>query len=870
MERNIKGQKKLKRGTEPLPTNIKEIGFDYLSTAMATNDVVGLYRKVKGLLNDLSKQIPYVQLALLDETGKFIFLETSYDSHWSKDLINAIDLYRLSILGTRLDQDSFFREASENKNYQGKLLVCNRIENLEEKTFYDVYSMDKDNPIEEKPIMPNKEIKILINDVLEIASVENNRNDLDKYLRKMIIVGKKLKPIGNTPAMTGLIGFLLEDSGEEPTSIEDYKNILYERKDQVISIASMIETTGSIFQSLALSQASSMEPQRLCDEVLINDWVDFLGNRILCLNGNDEDSKFFKLIVEKFLQIDDEFIKVSILRKIINNSEIKLISKTKFIDHLIEFAKEKIDEESYIEVCSLLAGISNSKYNAFNLSSTVIKSIIIDCINVIEKEFNRIDFGLDQNELILTKRKILRILSIIVDWFSNNECNDEIQSVVIINLFDLFEPKLVFFSSKSELELIVSSFILFLINMESNNKDFAYEIISKIILESEMQLKDQQLTDYIGPFSCLNMIDGNVIISKFANSDIKDQLKNIFEIKNRRINKNKKDKNKIYSVISGKGGVGKSITALGLAIHLAHEKRNKVCLVDIDFFGPTFNKFVKSHGENQGEIYLNEYIWAEYLIEIETSNIYTEEQKSKYLSNIKEILDERGTYIFKNIERKKDHLLEFRENPERISGLLASTCWDNLKVCLSSTKHIDQDIMLPLVQGNLNVLFRQLKNLCNALGKKGFDHIIFDCPAELKQISTRITELNDSFNFENIFVTTLYEPAIEPILQEVKCGEFINTKNSLIINKIRPLDKKYLETRCEIINYLRQCKTNESRSLIYSREYYDQCFHFNKVDFFLWNEYLENFSINRKDALQEFEFNKIEETMKDVWNNLVS
>jgi hypothetical protein len=182
----------------------------------------------------------------------------------------------------------------------------------------------------------------------------------------------------------------------------------------------------------------------------------------------------------------------------------------------------------------------------------------------------------------------------------------------------------------------------------------------------------------------------------------------------------------------------------------------------------------------------------------------------------------------------------------------------------------------------------QIKKLCGVLSDNGFSYIVFDCPAELKNISTALNEFNKYFNFENIFVSTLYEPAIEPILQEVQCGEFINSKNNLVINKIRPLETKYLgtiddletgnnerpesrylESKEVFIEYLRGNRLNEKRMYTYAREYYRRSCNFNDLGFIPWNEFLETLFVNKRDPLDNDDYDMLIQIMGEVFKGFL-
>lgn len=213
--------------------------------------------------------------------------------------------------------------------------------------------------------------------------------------------------------------------------------------------------------------------------------------------------------------------------------------------------------------------------------------------------------------------------------------------------------------------------------------------------------------------------------------------------------------------VSQKGGTGKSLLALALGSLLSEAR--KTCLVELDFFGPTLYRVVGSwKGVSQDKIYLNEYV--------------------------------RAVGYGAGIGRRGDQLIERAQWPVQGTNLTIVPC--------NPQRHA-QELMWDWVEREkrLHSIRNALNQLVVYLARRGYDYVLLDCPAELKELADMATSVTQVYEGLNVFVATLFEPSLLPLL-ELLPREGYRATNYLLVNKVRTLDRQFVASPLTLVDYI--------------------------------------------------------------------
>ena len=254
----------------------------------------------------------------------------------------------------------------------------------------------------------------------------------------------------------------------------------------------------------------------------------------------------------------------------------------------------------------------------------------------------------------------------------------------------------------------------------------------------------------------------------------------------------------IISVVSSKGGVGKTTVAMAVAMALARRPEaeraqpNKVCLIDLDLFGPTLT-YCAGHLHTSHR-YLNEFVWAQYLAE------------QKLLRPNQEAVDSWLGKVFASRSYWRSRLESLCTDQSLLAQLLVTPTDTNtdLAMILCSPDEELQDLMLPFVESPVgrDALSDQIAHLLHLLKKEGFTHVVIDNSAEMKELAIDTTRLSSLHGGKTIFVTTLSNNAFSPLLAMLTSGHNSIGTNYLVINKLRTIDAKYIDDKEGVLDYL--------------------------------------------------------------------
>lgn len=216
-----------------------------------------------------------------------------------------------------------------------------------------------------------------------------------------------------------------------------------------------------------------------------------------------------------------------------------------------------------------------------------------------------------------------------------------------------------------------------------------------------------------------------------------------------------KGKPMVISVLSQKGGVGKSTIALAVAAHLA--KKHKVTLVELDFGGPTLYNYIPKATKP----YLNKCFVDHYL---------APEKQS----------------VFKDCvwDSTIDRLTICPANPD----------WEGQIYMVTES--------LPHPWGALRD-YSTLQDLIKFLHKTyGTDYIVFDTATEtIKDLSRTVADLTSCLNGIVLLVTSLQILSWCPLLEDYWRTIDGSTRSALIFNRVPQSDLPILSTSDSLIQY---------------------------------------------------------------------
>ena len=135
--------------------------------------------------------------------------------------------------------------------------------------------------------------------------------------------------------------------------------------------------------------------------------------------------------------------------------------------------------------------------------------------------------------------------------------------------------------------------------------------------------------------------------------------------------------------------------------------------------------------------------------------------------------------------------------------------------------------------GALGVLYGLLYGIVLDLKSMGYMHVVFDTPAELKEITRCAAQLSGLHGGANVFVATSFLPALQPIIESLSRSYYVGAENYLVWNKARALDEKYIRDRESFLDLLlaRDAPALGRQTFAWSSSTYDmilnvaECFH---------------------------------------------
>jgi len=833
-----------------------------LNSTIGSNDIKELTDGLRKLFSSISidnGDSHQIHLLLLDESGTvtYVLISPRIAGGEIFDLVKK--KIEIGQIGKKLNSSSIYRILSE-QHISGYFL-CERVLPNEVKErdlpnldgsdleYYDIRKLKLDahdkTKVIGKVIWPNMEMFTGFD--VDLTS------DADYWMDNFVVTGVSWPGSVNIPPTKGVIAVSLPND----TDLSDY--LLNISND--LNLITWLAGFGALnFQLQALSQASSDEPQRLRDEISYRGWIEILHGELSRVN-DFSDTQNTKSITESLVRIqfiNSKFVRRKTYSLLHEYSSARTEMQCFLVDFILQFVdlliiseSNRKDQDSYKLLAKVFSSPEMRNKDADweqayeELPSEVLRELIrlypsldeelktditdklLPVLNdfLIQSKPKDYKYTKYKNvyfavlsaieEIIFASHDEISNISEILDSVVNNiERSDfrEIQSSILkrslffmLNIFSVSDSS----HEKNIIERLSKLFIIF-----DNNKPIPIQGIDKVL----SSYSQDKLASLLGNL--------NSKTSYFeAISKIHDDQKYLSKLRNQ--SHGKLDPVQIISIVSTKGGVGKTSISIALASKISKLTKpdQKVCLVELDIFGPSLNYGITRLGLDG--YYLNDFIWANYfqLVDKESPD-----------------LKERYNKIFKGKMYWRDRFQALSRSENLLKKVIHQTSIPTLSIIACSTNNALQDIMFPFLSDreSMKVFGRMIYRLINKLKSDGYSYIIFDCPAEVKELTLIATEFSNLYGGKNIFVANMNEATLSSIFNLVSTGQFIQGQNYLLINKVRPLDKKYTRDKSAFSDYwlsLENGTAFDDRSYL-SRPFFEQLCNFQNIGYVSWSEFL--------------------------------
>jgi Mrp family chromosome partitioning ATPase len=222
-------------------------------------------------------------------------------------------------------------------------------------------------------------------------------------------------------------------------------------------------------------------------------------------------------------------------------------------------------------------------------------------------------------------------------------------------------------------------------------------------------------------------------------------------------------KPEVISVFSQKGGVGKTTVALGAACHLADMDRRRVCVVELDFGGPSLHHYA---GLTSSGPFVNEFVLA-YRTSNERALTY---ERARDRGAIVRPLGDRGPWLWP-----------------------ADPGWE---AQVMGTSALGPDVLERLNDAPM------LEDLLDRLATD-FDTVVFDTPAEFKDITRSVSTLLSRRGGAALLVGSLAAPSIAPLIENYwRLLSGSAARCALVLNRVRALDLERARSSVSLADYL--------------------------------------------------------------------
>lgn len=596
--------------------------------------------------------------------------------------------------------------------------------------------------------------------------------EMRPWTEKIIITGKRWPSYGDFPGLSNVLLFTVSPGSYEKESQQRSKEErLQELKEQLKGQAGALYLlswfvfySAFVFQTYAFTQASSDQPGRLRQELSRLDWSSLLDKA-----SKDSRKVLARVTIMLMLPLprvprmtsEFEFAKRRALRELAKNHPECAKELCTKLSRFIELSRDEDRSLCFATLRHLKALYPN----------------IIDigdrrkCLEMVWSKIRE----LLPNPLDPTTFSL--VLSAVEDIY--RECEPDMQAEISDSVVSVVHDSIG--QGRIDRRLIESLLVAIAYRRDDSRFGELVEAVHEALLSFGV---DGIAELFQSVFATLRQPSRETIMARFKRS--RKPLKEFAErlaasddnirryekqmAGNTRLGpRNGRHRLKLVPVVSQKGGTGKTLIAIALATLLACDHKMKVCLIDLDFFGPSliFLPGLESP-QNRGKIHLNRYLKKHFDYWSRWGTLLPNRQ-SKRLS----------TKVQWNIPNL---------------GLTIVPC--------AADRRLQDDMAGPLQREiTTHYLKDELYRLTTHLYDEGYECVIFDTPAELKEVTLSATSHSLRHGGVNVFISTLFDPALEPLLTLIPL-EYSTGQNCLLINKVRQLERQYVENKTAFVDFL--------------------------------------------------------------------
>lgn len=813
-----------------------------------------------GSLESLSKELSeslavatpgmMAQVLLLDSAeSRILLVLNSFCKEWPQAAQAVFPLLSSQLLGTQIPKDSFFGTVIRNEIEINIPLALVRHQRLDRILGGD-YEVFKARNFPARGVKLDWELRSA-RERIGFPGGEYVAREVEDWFDQFLLIPFACARVGELPGLAGLV-FLFPKPPRRVMKAGTSKKFSDELRDQVADLLLYMRSVAFTLQAYSVVQASTRGTERITEILRENALARYAQSRLRPHEGNgDLEQGVLIRLIGSVLRLPDDYIRRRLVRRtfesldsspelvaILADQGIRLVA----LLVLDKTSRDYIKAMEYWAATFLIEGVSRGD---------AIERLSIAALSMADLFHSRL---LDHDARMRAMGTVFEAAKVAIERQDGAGYEEGICA-----LEDLYA------AGENEIRIDVTHFVaeylkrrcakreaterevsMGLMMLGEDHPEDLVEAISSSLRLLEKSTRRESLADRLVLASTLfASLDKGVygeLRSPLGGIDVAAQKLDLVINEQNDIRYDRehpaaqREFLHVITVASSKGGVGKTTVAVGLAALLAR-RGIRTCLVELDFFGPslefTFRKPTPRPGcHGAGDLlYINDFLWA---------NVFAHEATGA--KRIDEIFQDRDHW------RERFMAAASATIPWSERGLwreLSKNLW-----YVAAGSHPDlMELMQPMVMSRpgFSSVNTSLYDLETELRKDGFSVVIFDCPAELKEVTLPATEMACLTGGSTCFVSTLSRSSIQPILETLATGYQAQSRNYVIFNKTRGLEQRYLQDKRSFVEFwVAQQDGWGGVEEKLSHAMMDRLIHVEEIGCIPWNETIERLSQRRR------------------------